>query len=313
MAVSNSSYRPAGIRQKCVEAVTFLRWRDWRPWRSAQPEQFDSIFDDLDEYRDTYERHSGRSFGQARVYEIGYGARPWQLIAMMSMGIDAHGIDLDRPMMGFNPARLARVWRQNGLERALKSGVRSLLFDAGDLRALRAALARRGHAMRVDSSRFHVGDAAAHNFGDRPIDFVYSVAVFEHIPPAGLERIVARLARQLSPNGLMLIAPDVFPGISGGHLLEWYPHLVPSAMARASEPWEHLRKRRYIANTYLNQLPRSAYRDLFRRHFHIVEERVADPDLGRQWLTPEVRADLAGWSEDELFSNRVLFVLGPKK
>jgi hypothetical protein len=30
-------------------------------------------------------------------------------------------------------------------------------------------------------------------------------------------------------------------------------------------------------------------------------------------LTREARADLAGWSDDELFSNQVLFVLRPRE
>jgi hypothetical protein len=63
------------------------------------------------------------------------------------------------------------VWRQNGFERALKSGVRSLLFDGRDLRVLRAALEHRGYSMRIDTA-LNVGDAAANDYGERRIDFV---------------------------------------------------------------------------------------------------------------------------------------------
>lgn len=80
-------------------------------------------------------------------------------------------------------------------------------------------------------------------------------------------------------------------------------------MLRKTEPFEHLRKRRHPANTYLNELTRAEYRRLFQKHFDIIEERVTRPNLGRQYLTDEVRKELSSYSEDELFSNQVLFVL----
>ena len=44
-------------------------------------------------------------------------------------------------------------------------------------------------------------------------------------------------------------------------------------------------------------------------HFELLEERVKYPDLGREYYTPEVAAELGDFSEEELFSNCVLFVL----
>jgi hypothetical protein len=72
-----------------------------------------------------------------------------------------------------------------------------------------------------------------------------------------------------------------------------------------------LRKRRFNANTYLNCLSRADYREIFSRHFDILEEKVMHPNLGREWLTDEVRAELPQWSEEELLSNRVEFALRP--
>ena len=133
-----------------------------------------------------------------------------------------------------------------------------------------------------------------------------------HEAKTHLSRLVERIAKMLAPNGIALLTPDVFTGITGGHLVEWYGYVVETDIARVSEPWEHLRKARYKANTYLNRLSRADYRNLFREHFEILEERAIHPDMGRRWLTPELRAELAAWDEDELFSNTVQFVLGPK-
>lgn len=310
MARSNSSLEQVGLVQKCREAVTFLRWNF--TGRSNPAEYSDGVFAELDGYRETYERYTGRPFNEARVLEVGYGARPGYVIALASMGVDVHGIDLDAPLLRFSAVHLMRIFRQNGAERALKSAARSLLFDRQTWASLRVALEQRGYSMNIDPSRFLVGDAAAYDYGSSPFDFVYSENVFEHIPPEGLENLVARLARQLSPQGLALITPDIYTGISGGHLPEWYGHTLEKQIVRKSEPWEHLRKQRFTANTYLNRLPRSAYRELFSRFFEIQDERDLEPDLGRRWLTPEIKAELANWSEEDLLSNRIQFVLRPK-
>ena len=83
-------------------------------------------------------------------------------------------------------------------------------------------------------------------------------------------------------------------------------------MERKSEPWEHLRKKRYQADTYLNQLSRAQFRELFGKRFDILEERVQFPDLGREYLSPAVRDELSAYDEEELFSNQVMFVLRKK-
>ena len=76
-------------------------------------------------------------------------------------------------------------------------------------------------------------------------------------------------------------------------------------------PWEHLRKNRHPANTYLNKLSRTDYRELFSRHFRILDEKTMKPDYGRQYLSDDIRNELTSYSDDELFSNSVRFVLEP--
>lgn len=295
--------------QKLREAMVFLKWRIHS---APVSEKFDPILKPIDEYRELYERLTGRSFSSAHVLEVGYGARPIRLIALMSMGIDVRGIDLDMPMLRFSPVRLIQIMKTNGLERALKTAVRNLFFDSKEQADLCEALKRRGCTMSIDESRFLVGDASTFNYGSQPIDLIYSEDVFEHIAPESLELLMRRLADAVSPDAVLFIRPNIFTGITGGHLPEWYEDEVDQSYERQFEPWEHLRKRRYSANTYLNQLTRADYRRLFSRHFDILEERVTHPTLGMQWMTPETRAELSAWSDDELFSNTVLFVLRPK-
>ncbi len=269
------------------------------------------LFQQIESDLASYERLTGRPWSAAKVLEIGYGARPNRMMALMGMGVDVWGIDLDQPMLRFNPATLSRIVQRNGVERALKSVARNVLFDRRDRAKLAQALQQRGYQYSVDFKRFLVGDASTFDFANARFDLVYSSDVFEHIPADALEVLVERLARLVSPLGMAIITPNVFPGITGGHLPEWYGDVVDSETERQSEPWEHLRKKRFVANSYLNGLSRASYRDLFSRHFHVLYEKSLQPDLGRKWLTPEVRADLNSWSEDELFSNNVEFALQP--
>lgn len=305
---SSSSIESVDLFGKLREGLSLFKMR-WSHGESL--EGINRTLSLLDHYRSTYEQFTGNSFEKARMLEIGFGAQPISLICLMSMGLDVRGIDLDMPMLSFSPARLLQIARNNGPERALKTAVRNLFFDRRDRAKLRTALRLRGHKFRIEPSRFLIGDAATFDYGPELVDFVYSTDVFEHIPQHALELLVQRMAAIISPNGLALITPLIFTGISGGHLTEWYRDLVAVDMPRQSEPWEHLRKQRYKANTYLNGLSRAYYRELFSRHFEILQERIVDPELGWRWLTPEVRAELSQWSEDELLSNRVEFALRP--
>lgn len=281
--------------------------------RRRAPARFDAMFGQFEEYDALLARHGAGRLRQARVFEIGYGPRPWRLLALISMGVDAAGVDAEVPVLSGSRREVLAAFRRNGLERALKSLVRRALVDGGERSALAAELRRRGHALRLDRSRFLVSDAARLDLPEHHFDLVFSEDVFEHVARPSLEALVPKMARWLKPDGLALIRPNVFTGILGGHLPEWsYPSVLDTARGRRSAPWEHLRRRRFPPNTSLNELRRSEYRELFAREFTILGEVVRLPDLGRAYLTGDVAADLAAYPEEELFSNNVLFVLRPK-
>lgn len=267
------------------------------------------------EYRGALMHHAGRRLEDCRVLEIGFGQRPWRLCWLAALGVDVIGVDLDRPVLRGAPSEFVRIFRAHGAERTLKSLVRFLLFDRRDRRALaRTIESETARPFVLPVQRLRVSDAASEEFWRAlpPLDFIYSEDVFEHIPREGLECIVPAMAHALRPGGLALIRPCVFTGITGGHDPEWYTHTLATPRRRRSDPWEHLRRDRFPADTFLNRLTRADYRRLFAEHFEIMEERVALPDLGREFLTPSIRATLARYGEDELLSNNVLFLLTPK-
>ena len=273
----------------------------------------EGLFDEIEEYDSLLQALSGVRLDEAVVFEIGFGARPHRQIALQSMGIDVRGVDVEAPVVPGRPSQFVSMLRRNGVERATKSIVRHALFDRGEQRALERALRQRGLARRLDPARLIVADARVVDVEPGSLDLVISEDVFEHLQRDALEQVVASMARWLRPTGIALIRPNVFTGITGGHLIEWSRRaLRQPPPERQSEPWEHLRQRRFEPNTYLNELTRADYRTLLGAHFEIVEERVTQPDLGREHLDARARAELADWPEDELFSNQTLFVLRPR-
>jgi SAM-dependent methyltransferase len=265
-------------------------------------------------------KHCGKPLTDCRVLEIGYGTRPLRMLWLWHHGVDVRGVDLDFPLLTFSPARLASMAKTNGIERAVKSAVRYLVVDRRHYRAMRDTLVERKNLKPTDPfwgdfpSRLSVQNAADPAFWTAAgkFDFVYSVDVFEHIPKPQVEAIVKAMAGALNPNGVALIRPDLFTGISGSHRPEWYKEKLGEKFLRKAEPWDHLRRNRYPANSYLNRMRLAEYDEIFAAHLTITERNPIDYGLGREYLTPEVRAELKDFSEDELLINNIDYVLTAK-
>lgn len=266
------------------------------------------------EYEETLLRHGRTSLRESTVLEIGFGARPLRLVWLYNAGVEIWGVDLDKPLLHVSANSFLKVMRQNGAERAIKSAIRYYISDAHEWNELAAEVGRRGRSFRIPEERLAVADAASAAFWESTgtFDFIYSEDVFEHVLREDLPVLVERMAGALRPDGIALIRPMVFTGICGGHHLEWYPHTLNQRISRRTEPWEHLRQDRFPANTYLNRLRRQEYVDIFEEHFQLLEEEAKAPRLGAQFMTDEIRAELVGYSDYELFSNSVRFILKRK-
>jgi hypothetical protein len=299
------------LAQKLSELLTIVRLVHLR--RVFQPdEEIQRIFADFEEYQQVLQAQGGAAWETAQILEVGFGARPLRLLSLTSMGLQAQGVDIERPVLKGSAAEFLEILRTNGVERCVKSLVRFFAFDGLERWHLQRHLQRLGHRLTVQPERFRVGDAATLAIPAQSLDLIYSEDVFEHIPPDSLQALVPQMATWLKPTGLALIRPNIFTGITGGHLAEWFPQALDRPLRRRSDPWEHLRQRRFPDNTYLNQWTRSQFRELFLPHFEILEERVREPHLGREFMTDAVRTELQDYGDDELFSNLVMFVLRPR-
>jgi len=302
------SVAPVGLTAKLREWMGYFRNHMKRTRRAGQ--EVAALEADLEEYDCELRRHSGISLAEARVLEIGFGTRAARLALLNARARDVLGVDPEVPMLTWDLATLRRIGASNGWERAAKTTVRYFLFDRSFKRALTETVGRDGRQLRY--GRMEFCDAADLELPEASVDLVVSEDVLEHMSVESLTRMLPKLRRWLGEDGLALLRPNVFTGISGGHLAEWDTVGVVSDpfRHRHNRPWGHLLEEDIQPNTYLNRLSRQDYRDAFRgAGLKILEERPRNPDLGRPLLIPQLRDELSQWPDDELFSNQVLFVL----
>lgn len=314
MARSNSQFSEVTL----LERVAYL----WRllsinfERRHLINDIFEACANDLDFYQRAFSAETGRDLREARILEIGYGQRPFRLIMLHSIGYDVRGVDLDRPLLSLNPVKLVSVLRTNGALRATKSLVRCIAFDRAHYRAFDAFIRERyGKPLSLAPETMLVGNAASPDVwsrAGRPLDFVYSDNVVEHIPRDQLAAVLAQMSDSMSDRGLAVIAPMVYTGIAGGHHLGWGPHEVDVDDLTRGPAWGHLTGESRPADTYLNKMTLRDYRELFSERFDIVREQRSLGDIGRRHLTAERRQRLRGFSDEELFSNHIRFVLRKK-
>lgn len=273
-----------------------------------------AIMKDVEEYMQYYEKYSGAKLNKQDItYEIGYGARPNRLVFFASMGYNVYGIDMDNPLLSFNLKSIYEIYKTNGIERMFKSMIRMCIFDLREKKNISDFARQKGIEYRIELSRLQVGNAANVLMQENSLNLIYSDNVFEHIRIEDLKQIISNMYKWLKSGGIALIRPNIYTGISGGHLVEWYPINVDRNMDRRSCPWGHLIDDRFQPTGYLNKLTRRQYRELFQEYFIIENEIVQYPDLGRQYYNGKIMDSLKKWPEEELFSNQVLFVLRPKK
>jgi len=272
----------------------------WRYWRQGAREFARDDFRLYQEARQRLTRHLGAPVTGKRMLDIGCGQHYPETLLYHNDGNQITGIDLDVVGVGLSWRKYAAMARQNGLKRAVKSLVRELVFDPVYYGELERLYGRRLDHRGLD---LRTADAAALPFADGIFDVVVSTAAFEHI--ADLDGAVREVARVLKPGGLTHINIHLFTSLSGGHHLEWtWPD---RDQQRAVPPWDHLRQNKYPVDYYLNRQREAAYRASFDRHLTIVDW-IRGRREGVRYLTPDLRQELAAYSEDELLTRDVVVI-----
>jgi ubiquinone/menaquinone biosynthesis C-methylase UbiE len=141
------------------------------------------------------------------------------------------------------------------------------------------------------------------DFPDGTFDVIVSMNVFEHI--SDLPKVISEMFRVLKENGVIYISAHLFTSPTGGHQYSYKRSLLPLWNIPG---WDHLRSFKYPAPVFLNKVRMHEYISLLGEKFQILQlVKFEDPDA-EKLLTPEIRADLKSYSEEELRVKNLIIV-----
>jgi SAM-dependent methyltransferase len=243
------------------------------------------------------ETFSGKSIEGKKVLEIGPGQTKPFYYALGPRN-DYIAIDLEIAPDGLSFRELLRVFRENGVLRAIKSLGRQVL---GIDRKL-------GNALRTEFGgapigAFVQGDASKTDFDDDTFDYVMSTSVFEHLQdPAA---VMNEIARTLKPGGTVFTATHIYTSITGAH----DPRLFVDI--EALPPWAHLdpdHQSKVEPNSYLNRLRISDYLGLFEESWPGGNHRTVGGmhEKKRALMGQLPRSVSDEYSEQELLSDVII-------
>ena len=239
------------------------------------------------------------------VLDVGCGKAFWLTLLLHSYGAHVTGIDTEFVAPGRSLGKYTGILRRNGLERVLRTLVWETIYAAPYYRELAAVCHFPLCFEGIDVRRMSVTKL---DFLGDTFDLVVSHEVFEHLPdvPAGLRS----LRRVMKPEGITYIYVHNYTSLSGGHHIAWkYPDTEPSTVV---PPWDHLRQNRYPEiPSWINRLREGDYRQAFEEQFEILDWFPTATE-GEALLTPEIRAELADYSEEELLTKGFVVIARPK-
>jgi len=240
-----------------------------------------------------------------RVVDLGCGKTFWLTLLLASDGADALGVDTEVTDPRASAGKYLRLLRTNGVERTLRTLTWDLLFARPYYRRLAKEY---GADLRFDRVRMLQTDGSLLPVPDKSLDWVVSHEVLEHV--RDLSGVLRELKRTLKPDGLAYLYVHHFTSLSGGHHIAWkHPDTLPS---RKVPPWDHLRERRFAQiPSWLNRVRALEYRRLIEAELEVVEWRWL-PKEGEALLTPQIRAELSDYSEEELLHKGFIVIARPR-
>lgn len=280
-------------------------WNIFRAYQTNTLGNAESVVDFHKRLSEIIKTHLKVDVREARILDIGCGQMATQTILFKVDGADVTGIDMEVPTYKMNLKTLIRVIKTNGVERAIKSLLRHLLFDK---RFFSELSLQYGKIVPFDQLDIRLMNAASLSFPDNSFEFVYSAWVFEHIDDVPTS--IRDVNRILKPSGIAWIGVHLFPSLSGGHHLDWiWPD---KSSSKKVPPWDHLLDNKYPANTYLNRLHLDQYREIFHTHINVFDEELTYE--GDKFLTPEIEKILQrkGYAREDLLTRTVIFLCRKK-
>jgi len=280
-------------------------WNIFRAYQTGTFGNAESAIDFHKELSKIIKTHVKVEVKEIKILDLGCGQTATQTALFKTDGADVIGIDMEVATYKMNLKTFIRVIRTNGVERAIKSLLRHLLFDK---RYFSKLSLQYGKTIPFDQLDIRLMNAASLFFPANYFDFVYSAWVFEHIDnvPAAIKEV----NRVLKPSGIAWIGVHLFPSLSGGHHLDWI--WADKSESNNVPPWDHLLDNKYPVNTYLNRLRLDQYRVIFHEHIDVFDEKLTYE--GEKFLIPETQKILQskGYMREDLLTRSVIFLCRKK-
>jgi SAM-dependent methyltransferase len=236
-----------------------------------------------------------------RMLDVGAGQLLLQMAYFTVRGNDVVGIDSDVIARGVDPRAYLRMLRANGPYRVVKTlGRKVLVVDA---RYKRAFARQMGIATfpRLDVREM---DATELALADETFDFVYSLAVFQHLrdPEPALDEMI----RVLRPGGGLYLDFMLYTSRTGSG------DIRSLAGRTAGAPlWAHLRphlQEQVRPSAYVNHIRLPQWRRIFETRMAGVEIVLRQPEaeeLENEARTLRDRGELRDYTLDELLTSQV--------
>ena len=231
------------------------------------------------------------------ILEIGSGPKPTALHVLARTN-RCIGIDIEKPPERLTLREAARIWRENGALRLVKTTARHALgLQARYIAEVSRQLGVPVAELKLD---IRVADAAAMPFAQASFDVVYSKSVFEHLPD--LPAVIREARRVLRPGGVACIFTHLYTSHTGPH----DPRLFEDPAALP--PWSHLRpglSDRVRPNAYVNKLRLDDYRRLFAADWPGCDFRLltAAQPSAQDLAALRAAGELAGYRDEELLAS----------
>lgn len=247
------------------------------------------------------------SLAGKRVLDVGCGKLHWFSLLLHNRGARITGIDTE--VVEISRGVLEKYWRMlrhNGVERMLKTCCWDVVYSRAYYDELRKLAP---FPIRDDGLDLRRMDATRLDISDATFDLVVSHEVFEHLPD--VQAVLSEMYRVMKPQAIAYIYIHNYTSLSGGHHIRWkYPDAEPPVDV---PPWDHLREARFPGiPSYINRLRLHEYRQMFDERFELLGWQLTKRE-GERFLTPEIRAELTDYSEDELLTKGVIIIARPKR
>ncbi|MCP4632977.1 MAG: methyltransferase domain-containing protein [candidate division Zixibacteria bacterium] len=268
----------------------------YRNYKRSLDEQVKFDYMEFQKFLERIAQQFGIEYKGLEVLEIGCGQRyPHALI--LSKENDVTAIDLDVILTGWSPTLLYKLFTKCGYRRGFKTVIRKVLFDnkyhCGLSRLAEGELKRKPAVYQMNAEKL--------NFPDSKFDFIFSIAVLEHI--TDVEVSIREIQRVLKVGGIFGLQINLFTGLTGGHNIYGIDGLDMIGMSEEKlivPPWDHLRKRQFGSISPLNKLRIADYKEIFGKYFSEIYYHETLHDDHRRYFNHELRKELSDYSDNEL-------------